>query len=344
MSILIAIVGLALLIMLHEGGHFLVARLCGMKVERFSIGFGKPLLSFKKGDTIYQISPVPLGGFVQITGLNPHEEFDRSDPYVYPNRPKWMRLCVLVAGPMANYLTATVLAIGVFLAYGKTTNIPTVGEVMPGTPAAAAGLQVDDILVEAGGQPVVVGKSIKAILESKGAPVPITIKRGVDIKTLVITPRKDPVKGEFLIGIKIGQLREKVPVFSAIGEAIILPYVASGEMLKGIWDMIAGRQKANFSGPVGIAREMAHAADRGALDFLQLMMLLSIYLGLFNLLPLPALDGGRVLFLGINALRPTGVSEKAEATVHMVGLVFLLGMFVLVTFKDIREIIIRFVS
>ncbi len=98
-SILIAILGLALLIVVHEGGHFLVARLCGMRVERFSIGFGKPLVSFKRGDTIYQIAPIPLGGFVQITGLNPHEEFDKKDPYVYPNRPRWMRLAVLVAGP-----------------------------------------------------------------------------------------------------------------------------------------------------------------------------------------------------------------------------------------------------
>src|ERR671929_998301 len=122
MSILVAILGLALLIVLHEGGHFLVARLCGMRVERFSIGFGAPLVSFKRGDTIYQIAPIPLGGFVQITGLNPHEEFDRNDPYVYPNRPRWMRLAVLVAGPFANYLTASVIALGVFIGFGMPSN------------------------------------------------------------------------------------------------------------------------------------------------------------------------------------------------------------------------------
>src|SRR4030095_10628535 len=119
LSILIAILGLALLIVVHEGGHFLVARLCGMRVERFSIGFGKPLVSFKRGDTIYQIAPIPLGGFVQITGLNPHEEFDANDPYVYPNRPRWMRMAVLVAGAGAHYLTAVLLALGLLLGYGK---------------------------------------------------------------------------------------------------------------------------------------------------------------------------------------------------------------------------------
>src|SRR5438045_5340906 len=144
-SIAVAILGLALLIVLHEGGHFLVARLCGMRVERFSIGFGNPLVSFKRGQTIYQIAPIPLGGFVQITGLNPHEDFDHNDPYVYPNRPRWMRLAVLVAGPGANYFTAVVLAFGIFLGFGKLTNTTTVDEVLHGTPAEAVGLQRGDV-------------------------------------------------------------------------------------------------------------------------------------------------------------------------------------------------------
>ena len=111
-----------------------------------------------------------------------------------------------------------------------------------------------------------------------------------------------------------------------------------------MWDIIAGRQPANLSGPVGIAREMANAAEQGMVQFLHLMMLLSIYLGLFNLLPLPALDGGRVLFLGINALPIRQVSAKTEAAVHMVGLLLLLGVFVLVTFKDIKDIVVRMVN
>jgi regulator of sigma E protease len=113
---LVAALGLGLLIVLHEAGHFLVARLCGMRVERFAVFFGRPLLARKFGNTIYQIGWIPLGGYVQITGLNPHEEFDKNDPYVYPNRPRWMRVAVLAAGPIANYVTAVVLAIGLFMA------------------------------------------------------------------------------------------------------------------------------------------------------------------------------------------------------------------------------------
>src|ERR1041384_38422 len=117
-SVLMAIVGLGLLIVLHEGGHFLVARLCGMRVERFSIGFWATLVGFKRGGTTFQIAPIPLGGFVQITGLNPNEEFDKNDPFVYPNRPMWMRMFTIVAGPAANFITATAIMLVVFTTLG----------------------------------------------------------------------------------------------------------------------------------------------------------------------------------------------------------------------------------
>src|SRR3954471_23164932 len=131
-SILIAIVGLGLLIVLHEGGHFLVARLCGMRVERFSIGFGPTLRGFKRGGTTFQVAPIPLGGFVQITGLNPNEEFDHNDPHVYPNRPRWMRLLTILAGPAANYFTACVLMLFVLLAYGLPSKTQKIVEPVPG--------------------------------------------------------------------------------------------------------------------------------------------------------------------------------------------------------------------
>jgi regulator of sigma E protease len=344
-SILVAIVGLALLIVLHEGGHFLVARLCGMRVERFSIGFGNPIVSFKRGQTIYQIAPIPLGGFVQITGLNPHEEFDHNDPYVYPNRPRWMRFAVLVAGPAANYLTACLLAVGIFMGYGRFSSTTTVDEVLPGTPAEQVGLKRGDVLLEANGKTISKSYPINVVIaEAKGAPVTVKVRRGEQPVVFTITPRKDKESGDYRIGIQLGQLREKVPPLTAVKEAIILPFVQSGNMLNGFWEMIVGKQKASLSGPVGIARELAKRADQGMFEFLQLMMLLSIYLGLFNLLPVPALDGGRALFLAISALRRKEVNAKTEATVHMVGLVLLLGVFVVVTFKDIKEIVVRFVN
>jgi regulator of sigma E protease len=345
LSIAVAILGLALLIVLHEGGHFIVARLCGMRVERFSVGFGNPLVSFKRGDTVYQIAPIPLGGFVQITGLNPHEEFDHNDPYVYPNRPRWMRLAVLVAGPGANYLAACLLAVVIFVGFGKLTSTLLVDEVIPGSPAEAIGLRPGDVLVEANGRPISKNNPIGAVIkEAKGAPVAVKVRRGGQPMVFNVAPRKDPASGELLIGIRLGQAREAVPVGTAVKEALILPAVASADILKGLWEMIVGKQEASLTGPVGIAQHLAQKAKQGTVEFLQLMMFLSIYLGLFNLLPLPALDGGRALFLAINAVRRNEVNAKTEATVHMVGLVLLLGVFVIVTFNDIKEIVVRFVN
>ncbi len=345
-SILAAVLGLALLIVIHEGGHFVVARLCGMRVERFSIGFGNPIVSFKRGQTVYQIAPIPLGGFVQITGLNPHEEFDPKDPYVYPNRPRWMRLAVLISGPGANYLTACLLALGVFVFVGKFAATTNVESFIPGSAAEAAGMKPGDKVVEANGRAVTSTMDLSTTVRASGGqPVTVKVVRNDAPQPLsfTITPKKDAASGEYLIGVRFGQIHVPVPIGQAVKESVVLPAVASYDMLKNMASMVTGRQPANLSGPVGIAREMAKAAERGAVEFVQFLMTLSIYLGLFNLLPLPALDGGRALFLGISALR-VKINAKTEAAVHMVGLVLLLGVFVLVTFKDIKEIVVRFVQ
>ncbi|MDX2022391.1 MAG: RIP metalloprotease RseP [Deltaproteobacteria bacterium] len=337
MSYLPAILGLALLIVVHEWGHFIVARLCGMRVERFSIGFGKPLFSVKRGDTIYQIAPIPLGGFVQITGLNPHEEFDHTDPYVFPNRPRWMRLAVLVSGALANYLTAVVLAVIMFGAYG----VPSlkVEKVMPNTPAQAAGLKDGDELIEANGQALSVRTPINQVIAASGGkPVSIKIQRAGKEQIISVVPESKD--GAFRIGVQIGggSLHQPLPMSEALLLAATVPVDLSGRILDGFWQMITGKQKAELSGPVGIAQRMKQAADHGALEFLDIMIMLSVYLGLFNLLPVPALDGGRVVFLLFSSLGRREVNAKTEATVHMVGLMLMMGVFVLVTFKDIVKL------
>src|SRR5687767_1307449 len=220
LSILIAVLGLALLIVVHEGGHFLAARLCGMRVERFSVGFGKPLVSFKRGDTIYQLAPIPLGGFVQITGLNPHEEFDQNDPYVYPNRPRWMRLLVLVAGPAANYLAAVLLALGIFIGFGKMIPSNDVAAVMPKTPAEAAGLKAGDKLLEANGKVLSKDLLVSVIVrESGGKPVILKLQRNGVVQTMTVTPRLDPEAKVYRIGIETGAGFAPVPVTEAAREA-----------------------------------------------------------------------------------------------------------------------------
>ena len=338
LSIVLAIVGLGLLIVLHEGGHFLVARLCGMRVERFSIGFGPTLIGFKRGGTLFQIAPIPLGGFVQITGLNPAEEFDHSDPYVYPNRPRWMRLFTILAGPAANYLSAFVLMLIVLLAFGLPSKTLKITEPVAGKPAALAGLAAGDVLVEANGRAISEDVPIADVIRAgQGAPVSVKVLRKGQPMTFVVTP-EHVASGAYQIGIQIGPVDERTPVGAgvALKEALVYPYYASALTLRNLRDVVRGRVHIkDLSGPIGITKQIAKAADRGAVEYLEFVVMLSVYLGFFNLLPLPALDGGRAVFLLIESVRRRSVNPRIEAAVHTVGFVLLLGVLIIVSFKDI---------
>ncbi|HEY4188423.1 MAG TPA: M50 family metallopeptidase [Polyangia bacterium] len=340
LSILIAIVGLGVLVVLHEGGHFLAARLCGMRVERFSIGFGPTLLGFKRGGTTFQIAPIPLGGFVQITGLNPNEEFDPNDPYVYPNRPRWMRLFTIVAGPMANYLTAFIIMLFVFTILGVPLPSKTerVVDVESGSAAATIGMKAGDVIAKANGHVIGPDHTIRdEIKATAGAPIALEILRAGQTLPLTITP-KQKAPGQFQIGVFIDHYdMTALPFPSAAKQALIYPYEKSKVILAGLYNMVTGKEKAELSGPIGITREIARAANRSVLDYFGIIAMLSVYLGLFNLLPLPALDGGRALFLSIEAVIRRRINPRIEATVHTVGLVVLLGVLLLVSFKDMTR-------
>jgi len=334
-----AALGLGLLIVLHEAGHFLVARLCGMRVERFSVFFGKPLIARKWGNTIYQIGWIPLGGYVQITGLNPHEEFDHNDPYVYPNRPRWMRTAVLAAGPAANYLTAVLIAFGLVMGYGIETRMKIEG-VQPNSAAAAAGLQPGDVLMKANGQELTVDDTVTKVIDAApGAPLAITYARGGALRDVAITPRKDEKSGKFLIGVQQAPLRAPASLGAGLRAAFVKPVAVSVDIVRQVAEMIQGKQKPSFAGPIGIAGEIKKAAEKGLEAYLVIVMGLSIYLGFFNLLPVPALDGARIVFVAIGALLRRDVNARREATVHAVGLMVLMGALFLVTFGDIKRIV-----
>ena len=339
MSIVIAIVGLGLLVVLHEGGHYLAARLCGMRVERFSIGFGPTLLGFKRGETTFQIAPIPLGGFVQITGLNPNEEFDHNDPFVYPNRPVWMRMFTIVAGPLANFITATVIMLFVFTTLGVPlpSKNERVVDVVADSAAASSGLKPGDVIAEANGQAITPEHTIRdEIKRTGGAPLALKVTRDGKTIPLTITPRKQS-NGDFLIGVQIDHYDlTALPVGAAAKQAVLYPVVKSKVILVGLYNMVTGKEKAELSGPIGITREISKAANRSVWDYFGIIAMLSVYLGLFNLLPLPALDGARALFLGLESLIRRRINPRIEATVHTVGLVVLLGVLVVVSFNDFR--------
>jgi regulator of sigma E protease len=335
MLILAAIVGLCVLIIVHEGGHFIVARLCGMRVDRFSIGFGPALVKFKRGDTIYQISAIPLGGFVQIAGLNPNDDgIMADDPRSYPNRPVYQRLLTIFAGPGTNYLFAAIMMSVIYIGFGVPVpgKMPMVIELVEGKPAAAAGIKLGDDVKSIDGRAVHELGDVAPIIDASGGrPVQVEVERDGEPQTFTVKPEQ--MDGKWRIGVVIHprEIFVKVPAGKAVVAGLVFPYEYTKAIFSSFAEIISHPSKAEFQGPIGIVRSMKGQMKRGPAEGLSFIAIISVYLGLFNLLPLPALDGGRLIFLVVEGFSRKRVNQRIEQTVHLVGMFALLGFMLYIT-------------
>ncbi len=343
---LLTVFALVVLIVVHEGGHYLVARWTGMRVDRFSVGFGPVLWSKQRGETLYQVALIPLGGFVQIAGLN--EEGDKAavdkdgkqvegmrenDPRAFPNRPIWQRIATIFAGPATNYIFAAVVMTALYLIAGiPQGKQPLVGGLVEGKPAAKAGLLPGDEIRKINGTTLNLYTEVApAIAASQGKPLDIVVFRDGAEKTLSVVPEKDG--NDYRIGIEVGAKEEFVSssLTECVRNGVMFPIAYSREILHGFAEIFRGHQKAQFSGPLGIMKVMKHQMALGPKSGFSIAAIISVYLGLFNLLPIPALDGGRIVFLLAEAVSRRRVNQRIEQTVHMVGMLVLLGFMVFVT-------------
>lgn len=344
-SILAGIVGLGLLMVVHEGGHLLMARAFGMRVTRFSIGFGPTLWRHqpKNSDTTYQIALIPFLAYVQIAGMNPFEEVDPEDKGNYANASLIGRISAIFAGPLANYLFASVFFFLALVIGGKEVLTTKIQTIAPTGAAAKAALKLGDQVVGIDGKRIADWDQMKRlIVKSPKKLMRVEILRKDRRLTVEVTPDRNP-RGEGMIGITPVFVTRPVGAQEALVDSVVYPakvvqilVVSLGQL---VGDLFTGKGKPELSGPIGIVSEFSKAAESGLPHFLSLLGMLSAYIGGFNLIPFPALDGGRLMFLGYEAVTRRRPEPRLEAQIHLVGLLVLLTLILLVTIGDVRALV-----
>ncbi|HTO98218.1 MAG TPA: M50 family metallopeptidase [Myxococcales bacterium] len=335
MAILVAVVGLGLLIAAHEAGHLALARLMGMRVETYSLGFGPKIAGFRSGETEYRLSALPLGGYCKIAGFTPDDPAaqDPADPGSYVNKPAWKRFLVIAAGPGVNYFVAFLIIAALYLTSGFLDLGTTRIEVVPGGPAAAGGLQTGDQVVAVDGVPVESFERFRAELQKPDAPAARQVEVLRSGKRQAFTLH--PLNGT--ISVRPDRMPLRLPFAQAVPRAVRDVWALNALTLGALWDALRGKGTASLAGPIAIVRQASAEVKRGVADFAGILANISVGLALFNFLPVPALDGGRLVFLGYELVTRRKVNHRIESVVHVVGLLLLLGLLVaVVVFGDLQ--------
>ncbi|RPI03250.1 MAG: RIP metalloprotease RseP [Calditrichaeota bacterium] len=335
---------IGLLVIMHELGHFLLAKLVGIRVERFSIGFPPRLFGKKIGDTDYCISAVPLGGYVKMSGMI-DESLDaaniKGEPHEFMSKPIWARFLVIFAGPLFNILLAALIYTFIFMTVGiempAEPSYAVVGAVMPQSPADSIGLQSGDRITRIDAQSVNTWQELLTIVHN--APqrqLDIEWQREGALFTSRVTPVLDPMNNIGLIGISPVMTKEKVGPFTAVSLGVTNTIYKTDMILKSFALLFSGKVNAKeaLGGPLRIAEISGQVAKRGFSDLLAFAAVLSINLGLLNLLPVPVLDGGHLVLLTLEAIIRRPISTKIKMTVQQIGMALLLALMVFVIIND----------
>lgn len=343
------------LVFLHELGHYLVGRAFGVGAESFSIGFGPELAGWTdKRGTRWKIGALPLGGFVRFTGdadatsrpdARPVSAEDRARSFHL--KPVWQRFLIVLAGPVANFIVAILIFAAFFVTLGMPNSPPVIGKVMPNSVALKAGLQAGDRIETIGGRSVDSFEDVRRTVALRpDEQLAIVFRRGPETHQVAATMASYEARDEFGQSSRIGLLgvlpaeREMVrlPLISVLPEATRFTFQITRAMADGLVQIVSGKRSVQeLGGTLKMAQMAGQQASLGPFEFIELVALFSINLGFINLLPVPMLDGGHLLFYAVEAVRRRPVSEQAQEWAFRGGLALILALLMFTTFNDLRS-------
>ncbi|WP_338546100.1 RIP metalloprotease RseP [Emergencia sp. JLR.KK010] len=331
MTVIYAVILFVMLIFPHELGHFTVAKAVGVKVNEFAFGMGPAIFQRQKGETLYSIRLIPIGGYCAMEGENEESESSRA----FNNKPVWAKISVLLAGAAMNVLIA-ILAMTLVMGYIGTATT-TIDEVQTGTPAYEAGLLSEDKVLSVNGTPIEKWNDIAAAIGSGEDRLSITVERNGEEKTFEMTPEKTE-DGRYIIGVT-----SKVShnALTAVSNGAKGTWSMTKGMFSALAQLVSGEVSTDeLSGPVGIVSLVSETKNYGMIYFGYLVALISLNLALMNMLPLPALDGGRIIFVIIRKITGKMISDNLEGKIHGAGMILLFGFMIFVTWNDITRLFI----
>lgn len=352
-SILISLILIGVLVIAHEFGHFIAAKKSGILVEEFSVGMGPKFFSHKKGETEYSIRLLPLGGFCRMQG---EEENGTIGPRSFLSKSVFVRFIVMAAGPFMNFLLALIMIIG--LTSTSYVALPLIKEILPNTPAQGAGLQAGDEISRINGKRIHIYDELEAqIYKNGGEEIRLDILRNGQEYTYKLTPQYDAERQGYLIGfapeIEVGLFSEAVEGYQTLSVLDTLHYSyysmlnyvkLTAEGLARVFTFTA--KKEEYGGPISIVKMVGESYEAGLTygmkeaiqNVIYIGAVLSANLGVLNLFPIPALDGGRILLLIVEAIRRKPLNPELESKIHFLGFAFLMGLMVFVLYGDIVKI------
>ena len=336
---------LGVIVLIHEFGHFIFAKMFGIYVYEFSIGMGPRLFHWKKegGETEYSIRLIPIGGFCSLAGEGNDEDGKLPKDRLLQSKPAWQRFLVMFFGAGNNFILAILLLFFMALVWGAPTTVPKLTSIKEGSPASLGGLETGDVITEINGKKTTTIDDVALYIQLADQTKPIEFsveKENGEEKTVSLTPKKEEVDGMIVYRIGVGLESE---IRHGFGDIIEYTFVKTGALFKQMFITLEGLFTgkigvSQLSGPVGIYNIVGEQAKSGIENIVYLIALLSINVGFINLLPLPAFDGGRILFLIIEKIKGSPVKPETENMIHNIGFFLLLALMIYVTFNDILKL------